>query len=246
MKKIVVVLVAAVAAIGFSMADGFAADATATVDVNSAYVWRGLTFNNGLVVQPSVGVSQGGVGFTVWGNMDIDDYHDSLETGEFSEVDLTLSYGFEIKTISINFGYIEYLFPYRETSATAAGTRELYAGLGIEPIPGLTAGLTGFWDFDEVRGCYVNLNIGYSRDLMEKLNAGISASAGYAGENFAMAYGGTKSGLYDYTFSMAFTYAVTEAVNASAKIAYTNSFDEDVLPDQKVNTYGGISVVYSF
>ncbi|MFZ5569830.1 MAG: MltA-interacting MipA family protein [Thermodesulfobacteriota bacterium] len=246
MKQFLLILAAVAAAIGFRIANTFAADATAAAEVNSAYVWRGLTFNDGLVVQPSVGVAQGGFGVNVWGNLDVDDFDGALETGEFSEIDLTLSYGFKIKSVSINLGYIEYLFPYRETSATVAGTRELYAGLGIEPIDGLTTGLTGYWDFDEVRGYYLNLNIGYSRELVEKLTAAVGASAGYAAENFAMAYGGTESGLYDYNFSLVCTYAVLESLSISAKIAYTNMFDTDVLPDQKVNTYGGLGLSYAF
>ena len=32
-----------------------AADVTTAVDVNSAYVWRGITFNDGVVVQAQCG-----------------------------------------------------------------------------------------------------------------------------------------------------------------------------------------------
>ncbi|HMA84159.1 MAG TPA: hypothetical protein VKN73_00520, partial [Desulfosalsimonadaceae bacterium] len=48
-------------------------------DVVSAYVWRGITFNDGLVVQPYVDVAAGnGFAINVWGNYDIDDYDNTL------------------------------------------------------------------------------------------------------------------------------------------------------------------------
>ena len=62
-----------------------AATATATLAANSAYVWRGLTFNDGLVLQPSMDVRQGGFAFNVWGNLDLDDYNGAVDDGE--EVD---------------------------------------------------------------------------------------------------------------------------------------------------------------
>ena len=64
-----------------------AASATAAVDINSAYVWRGITFNDGLVIQPSIDVAaDNGLGINVWGNYDIDDYDNTLDDKEFSEI----------------------------------------------------------------------------------------------------------------------------------------------------------------
>ena len=80
----------------------FAADVTTAIDVNSAYVWRGITFNDGMVVQPSVDVAAGNFGLNVWGNLDADDYDDSLDSGEFSEIDLTLTYGIDARACGVN------------------------------------------------------------------------------------------------------------------------------------------------
>ncbi|MFC1816282.1 MltA-interacting MipA family protein, partial [Thermodesulfobacteriota bacterium] len=77
------------------------------------------------VVQPSVDVSHKGFGINVWGNIDIDDYNDTLKSGEFSEVDFALSDGFNIKSVDVSVGYIEYLFP-----NGGEGTRELFGTLG--------------------------------------------------------------------------------------------------------------------
>ena len=94
------------AAVLMSTGTAFGADVTAAVDVNSAYVWRGITFNDGFVVQPSVDVTAGNFGFNVWGNIDGDDYDDTLDSGEFSEVDLTLTYAIEAGPVGLTAGYI--------------------------------------------------------------------------------------------------------------------------------------------
>jgi len=65
------------------------ADATFAVDTYSAYVWRGITFNEGMVVQPSIDIAKGGFGLNLWGNLDVGSYNETLNEGEFSEVDFT-------------------------------------------------------------------------------------------------------------------------------------------------------------
>ncbi len=113
------------AAVLMSAGNAFGADVTAAVDVNSAYVWRGITFNDGVVVQPSVDVAAGNFGFNVWGNLDVDDYDDTLDSGEFSEIDLTMTYAFEAGPVGLTAGYIEYLFPTTDVGG-AEGTREIF------------------------------------------------------------------------------------------------------------------------
>lgn len=230
-------LVVLCAAAGLS-ARAHAADVTAGTDLASAYVWRGITFNDGLVAQPSVDVTSGGFGFNVWSNMDIDDYDDTLNSGEFSEVDLTLSYGFSLDPVDVSVGYIEYLFP-----EGGSGTRELYADLSIEPLSGLTAGVTGYYDFDEVEDYYVNVSLGYAYELAKDLTLGAGAEVGVAGDD---ASAGEDSGFHEYLLSVDCAWALTEALEVTAYMAYTDNFDKDVLPDQDTDWFGGMGVYYSF
>ncbi len=246
MKKFFYLAIAVFCISGIRLTDSLAAEASFNTNVNSAYVWRGITFNDGIVVQPSLDVTKGGFGFNVWGNLDIDDYDNTLDDGEFSEVDLTLSYGFDIKSVSISFGYIEYLFPEIPTRSGALGTREVYGSISVEPFTGFTTGVTVYYDFDEVEDYYVSLNIGYSRELVDKLSMDIGFTAGIAGEDFSETYGGTDDGFYDYNISLGLGYAFTDTISASGFIAYADSFDEDVLPEQDVDVYGGIGASYSF
>ncbi|MEW6670292.1 MAG: MltA-interacting MipA family protein [Thermodesulfobacteriota bacterium] len=247
MKKITLhgLLILILALVGTG--SGYAADATFGGDFNSAYVWRGMTFNDGAVFQPSLDVSHKGFGLNVWGNLDIDDYDNTLNSGKFSEVDLTLSYSFNIEKLSAAVGWIEYLFP-----QGAEGTREVYVSLAMDVYKGLTAGLNLYYDVENVGDYFTAASLGYSLPVGANFTLDLKALAGYCGEDFAVAYGGTDGGFHDYTFSMTGTYTLIQNLNIKAYLNYTGSLDDDVLPKkrnggyQDTDLYGGIGVYYSF
>lgn len=221
-----------------------AADATAALDINSAYVWRGLTFNDGLVLQPSMDVSAGGFGFNVWGNFDVDDYDDTLDSNEFSEVDLTASYSHALGPVEVSVGIIEYLFP-----AGGDSTTELFVGAGYEIGAGFSVSAELYYDIDQVEDYYATLGVGYAIDFNDALGMELGAMISYAGEDFASIYGGgTDSGFFNYGLSAALSYSVSEALSVGVNINVADSVDDDVLPDSSVDTtvYGGASISYSF
>ena len=225
-----------------------AADATAAVDFNSAYVWRGMTLNDGMVVQPSIDVTKGGFDINVWGNIDIDDYDDTLESGEMSEIDLTASYSFTLSMVDVGVGYIEYLWPTTEKSGMP-GTREVYISLSMGLPADLSIALDWYYDFDEVDTYYSVLGVSYSHNFSEQLSLDAGASIAYAGDEYC---GDGSAGFYDYNLSLSIGYAITEALSASASINYVDSFDDDKLVDVDdggtldVNVYGGVGISYAF
>lgn len=221
-----------------------AADVTAALDANSAYVWRGLTFNDGFVLQPSVDVAAGGFAFNVWGNFDVSDYDGAVNDGEFSEVDLTLSYTFDLGAVSMDIGVIEYLFP-----AGGDSTTELFAGMGYELGAGFSLAATLYYDIDQVDDYYLTAGIDYAYTINDQISLGLGGLVSYAGEDFAAAYaGGTDSGFFSYTLSASLAYALTESLSAGATINYSDSLDSKVLPDDAVDTkvYGGLNLSYTF
>lgn len=220
-----------------------AAEVTGGVDLYSAYVWRGITFNDGLVVQPSMDVTAGGFNFNVWGNFDIDDYDNSLDDGEFSEIDLALSYTVEAGPLSVTGGYIEYLFPTTDAGG-APGTREVFVDLSGEPADGFVLGATAYYDIDEVEDYYLTPYVGYSLAMNDEVSLDFGASCGYAGEDSAL---GGESGFHEYTVYLGAGYQM-EAVSFSALLGYTDTMDKDVLPEAAadVNFFGGIGMAYSF
>lgn len=221
-----------------------AADATAGADLNSAYVWRGLTFNDGLVLQPYMDVAAGGFAFNVWGNFDLDDYDDAVESGEFSEVDLTLSYSHTFGSVDTSIGVIEYLFP-----AGGDSTTELFITGGMDFGAGFSGALELYYDIDQVEDYYITASIGYGYDFNEQTALELGGLISYAGEDFAAFYaGGTDSGFFNYLLSATLSYSPAENWSVGASINFSDSLDDDALPDEAVdvNVFGGISVSYSF
>jgi hypothetical protein len=241
MKRIVPVIV-----LMFFLASGsvLAADAELGIDFNSAYVWRGITFNDGWVAQPSMTVEKGGFSFNVWGNYDIDDYDGVVNDYDFSEIDLTVAYTFPSDTVQFTVGLINYLFP----GTDAPSTTELFTRLGVGGGMGWSAAVTFYYDVDEVDSYYTDFSLAYAKALTHAVTMEFGATIGYAGNGFAQAYSGGERGFYDYGLSLKLTYAITKALSFGASVYYADNVDDDALPDALVdkNLYGGMSIVYAF
>lgn len=259
MKKIVnstkgfigksIIATAMILCIGILSTSAMAAEATATMGVASAYVWRGQTFNDGAVVQPSIDVSaENGLGFNVWGNYDLSDYNNTVNSREFSELDLTGYYNFSLGKADMGVGIISYLFP-----AGAAETAEIYLSVGTEIVKGLSVNVTGYYDIDALdEFSYGTLSLSYGYDITKELNAAIAGKIAYAGDKFAKAAGGLDGGLYDYTIALTLGYAISDKWSISTGVTYVDALDDDNLKDKSAggkldtNTFGSISLSYAF
>lgn len=229
-------------ALTLSVAHAEAATIASGVDINSAYAWRGIAFNNGPVLQPWLDV--GGItvakdvslGANVWTNVDLDDYDGALKGGEISEADftltLTLPKGFKA-------GYVEYTFP-----AGASGSRELFAGWSWSKSVSLA--LNAYYDVDENEDFFATVAVGKGVKLGEKVSLNLDALAGFAGKKFAETYGGTNGGLYNYAISGNISYAAGERAIVSATVGYAGGFDENTLPEQDVRLHAGIGMTLTF
>ncbi len=248
MSRIITMSVIMGAVLVFSITDLHAGDSSVGADVNAGYVWRGITFNDGTVFQPWVDVPMGdGFGVNVWGNMDIDDNDGAYEDGEFSEVDITLNYTREIGGVEVSGGYLEYLYPHQTDVTNAlAGTREVYLSLSAGIISDLSCTFSFYYDIDEIEDYYASLGLDYELDPEGPLSFGIGARIGYAGKDWAIFNsGGIDGGFHEYVVQSFASYEVTDAMSLGATVAYADSLDEDVLPDQDVDVYGGLNLSLS-
>ncbi|MFH2059600.1 MAG: MltA-interacting MipA family protein [Pseudomonadota bacterium] len=249
--KTIIALTSAIICIGMISSSALAADVTASINVASAYVWRGQTFNDGAVVQPSIDVAaENGLGINVWANYDADDYNNTLDDHEFSEVDLTAIYGITLGKVDLGAGVIAYLFP---ASNNELHTSEVYLSAGLEIIEGLSASITGYYDIDRFQEfAYGTLGLTYGYDFSEELGLELGASIGYAGDEFAKAAGGADGGMYDYTVSASMGYTISDAWSLSAGVTYVDAVDDDNLKDKAAgglldtNTYFYVGISYSF
>lgn len=215
-----------------------AAEVTVGADVASAYVFRGVTFNDGPVFQPYVDVAGfegplAGLEFGVWGNLDIDDFDDTLESGQFSEIDIYASYSFEFEGFDFSIGYTEYTFPGAEGKAD----REIGISLGfdaiVSPFVGVYYGLDGGIEKD----LYAEAGLGFEIELVEDLTLELGALVGYLSPDEG------DSGFHQYELSAALSYSIF-----SASVTYFGQIDDDVLTDEAydVEVVGMLGVSYSF
>lgn len=211
-----------------------------SLDLISAYVWRGLTFTDGLVFQPSITSSHdSGFSFNFWGNLDIDDVN-GLD-GEFQEIDLTVAYAFPTEgTVGVEIGFIEYLFP----NLVGLGTREVYVALGWDVA--LSPAVTLYYDFDEVDDYYASFEIGHSRDLGNDTSLDIGLLVGNAGDTFARTYGGTDGGFYNGQATIGISHETASGWSVAGFVAYSEPLDSDVLPDQLVDFFAGFGISRSY
>lgn len=216
-----------VAALGLAAAPA-SADTSYSLDFASAYVWRGITFTDGAVWQPSVTASNdSGFAINVWGNLDIDDANDM--SGEFNEIDLTASYGFGSDAVSAEVGFIEYLFP----NTPFDGTREIYLTLGFDVTA--SPSISIYYDIDEVEDFYANVGVSFGGDVSDAVAWSVDVSAGYAGDDFAAAYDGLSGGLYDGNLTLGLSGGAW-----SAFVSYVDALDTDALPAQPVDFLAGV------
>lgn len=235
MKKMITTTVAA-----GMVAVAASAEVSVTADFASAYVFRGVTFNDEAVFQPGIEASgfalpeeYGALAIGAWGNYDIGDYGGSLKSSEFSEVDWYGSYSLPslVEGLDLFVGYTEYTYP----NAALVSDKEANIGAGFS-IADLALGLTAYYGVGGgVKGtAYYELTAGYDIAVSEELTASLGASAAYVD------FDGGENGLHDGSLSAGFSYALSENWSAGASVAYIAQLDDEVLVD--VEDGGGYDV----
>jgi hypothetical protein len=222
-----------------------AAEVTGTVDVGSAYVWRGITFSKGGVAQPSLDVSgiklgQVGLAVNVWGNFNLSSSDGRVQSGQFSEVDLALSAslpkGFRV-------GYIEYVFAVggtTEPGPTEPSTRELMASWSRAMA--VTPTISLYYDVEQIDDAFLLLSLARRLALSKTTGAVLTVEGGYAGKRFAQYYQGAKGGPYYFNVMGRLSYQVNDKLGVSALVGYADGFDRAVLPKQDARFYFGVSL----
>lgn len=191
-----------------------------TVEAASAYVFRGATLNRGFVLQPALEVEAlPGLALGVWANLDLDDNDGALKKGEFSEVDLTVSYSREFENVSLSLGYAEYLYPGAATDAD----REV--SLSIELPLALSPKLTAYYGVDGAvrKNLYLQAEIGHELSLAKDVTLSLGATVGYAVPDEG------DSGFSDYSVSA----GIGLLKYFTLKVAYIGQIDDAVLTDEQ-------------
>jgi len=219
-----------------------AADVGLGIDFASSYIFRGFTLNDGWVAQPGLEVS-GLHGFTVgtWANFDLEDNTGgSPSGGDFSEVDLYVSYAIPVEGFGLSIGLTEYTYPRGGAEISEDGTsvepidadRELNLILSLDDVPlaptfGVYYGLDGVID----KSVYLELGLSHEEALTEDVAASIGLTVGYVEPDQG------DSGLNHATISAGLGYKF-----ASLGVIYVVETDDDV---QKINEDFAVTIGFS-
>lgn len=214
------------------------ADNLAGIELVSAYVFRGVTYNDGPCIQSYLETSTRNLTFNLWTNFDLKDYG-PVNSGDFSEVDFSLSYGFSSGQMECTLGVLQFLFP---ESGSDSNTREIFMAASLPAAGGFELSAYAGYDFDFIDDFYASLGLGYGFPL-KSLNVILSYKAGYAGENTAP--GGT-AGFHDHEMRLDVSRPVSEEGDLGAFFVFTDSLNDDVLPKQDVNSLMGFRFSGSF
>jgi len=238
MKRIILVMM--VILLSSSVAQ--ATDISIGTDVASAYVFRGFTVNDGLVIQPYAIASGFPIpekygSFTVgsWANYDIGDYGGTLDNNKFSEVDLFIYYALPVNLLDVIVGYTECIYPDSDVTNDRELNLSLSKGIGetgITPYFKAYHGVYGTLDGIS----YLQGGVGYKLPVTNTLSFAADAGAGYTA-------GGTERGFNDVTGSFTATYALTAKLNLKASIVYLAELDA---LDADTQCYGNIGISYNF
>lgn len=146
--------------------------------VFNRYIFRGYELSSGsAVIQPAVSVSYKGFGISMWGNIDTDEHPtqsfvpDRPDEKSFNEIDLTLSYTYNIDKLSLTGGYVYYGTKY------ANETEEVFLLIAYDAY--LKPTLSVYRDINEYSGTYINLSASKSFPIYKEISLDLGASAGY-------------------------------------------------------------------
>jgi len=227
----------------------------------SKYVWRGQRLTNDWSLQPSGTLEIGDFSINVWGNFYLTAVNegDNLYLsenpeappggniglkGQFSEVDITMSYALYAGPASFDVGTIIYTFPNR--SASLPSTVELYGGFALDDLP-LAPAATLFVDVNETgksgsTGVYFLAEAGhlFLLGLPRFPGLEISGSLGIVNGGFSQYYyGADQSGFHDVNVTFSLPISLSEHWSAGAFISYSA-----LLGDFRDDQYRDLREVY--
>ena len=197
--------------------EGPTPEVSLTADFASSYVFRGVTLNDGWVLQP--GLEIGGLPITigVWGNLDLDDYSGTLESGEFSEIDIYFGYSLPIESDvhKVDIGLTEYTYPMggeADSEVALSYSAAVITSPEIAAYYGMRGGIE--------QSFYLEGTIGHEAEIYEDITGAIGATIGYLVPDEG------KDGFSSWTASASATWkAVT------IDLTYIGQIDDEVLPD---------------
>jgi hypothetical protein len=243
----------------------------AQLDLFSAYVWRGVTYTNKPVAQPDVYLSfpAGNASITAggWANIEIGKYADPAddfsESGGLSAFNIAefnpyAEVSFSSGKAALTGGIVGYIFPNDLDDAPNGGldsesnTWEVYGTVGFDVQ--LAPEFSIYYDFDKVKGAYLEGGVSHSIPLGESHTLDLSGLVGLSlGQGFSEddpSFNFEDDGLTHLDFSAgvpltAGVFSVTPVVHLQINGDDITKFHSPSSEGSDVKLWGGVSIGWS-
>ena len=215
----------------------------AEADFNRSYIWRGIRYNEGFLVQPSAWVSAYGFTFTTWANVVADDKDPLVKTG-LDEVDLILEYDVTGGILEIAPSFTYYHYP--EDQSVNSGELAVKASPPVGPASLATDQIV---DVMKYEGAYFgDVGIEYERGINSKLSFSASSYLAWASSKFNQSYVGlSKSALNYADLGISLPYHVTERLYLTPHAELYFILDEELRDYLDKNPFNlGLKVGFEF
>jgi hypothetical protein len=225
-----------------------------TLDLYTAYVWRGMVLNDRPVYQPGATLSYatadfGSFSFGAWGNADMSDRSGHRTGGGLNEIDYTAAYSVDVSDFSLGLGHIWYTFPKASGQDYYNSTREVYASVAYNNDI-VTPSLALYYDYAVMDGYYGLASLSKAITLTDQLELGLTTSLGAGDDDYMGYFGVTESGFMDFNVGASLTYSLTDNLSIGGKIMWTTLVDSDARSaeaywDEDL-LWGGVNLAASF
>jgi hypothetical protein len=213
-----------------------AVSTTASVEILSNFVWRGVRLSEGWVIQPSASLDSRGLSLNLWGNVDLSEYPlgSGHSGGRLTEVDVTGSYTRAFGRTSVTAGFIQYAVRDFED------TTELFATLTLAAP--LSPSLSGYYDMDQGDGGFLIISLGQQVRLTPAVPLELG---GYATMNFKNkvmgvgANGAPFTGLYSAEVNAALAFSLGPRLTLTPRVAYAFPLSDNGKAGLRSASYGG-------
>jgi len=156
-------------------------------DMNSKYLWRGINYNDGLVLQPNLWLGWGDFSVGLWGSMTVYDRYQEVHR---NELDLVMNYFYSLGKLEMEHSAMFYYYLGQDDSPP---TGELYVGIGY-PIGDFKLLSSATVDFLAYPGaCFFEHGFAYEKNLNDRLTWTSSLVVGWANGKFNETYVGTET-----------------------------------------------------
>jgi hypothetical protein len=213
-------------------------------DVFSRYIWRGLAFSNGAVLQNYLSVTSGQYTFTLWNNLGLED-KPPLRNG-FNEFDLIFTNVQEFKNFSLESSVLFYYFPFKHYLDTAEFSLKLTFPVG--PVNLFASHIMDFITYDGAH--YWEFGVSADREFSPTTSLSANAGLGVGSSRFNQANFGVNTYTLNALFAnLSVTYNM-KGYYIRPHIGVTSILDsglKNALTTQKATVFtAGVAVGTSF